>query len=453
MYVNPSIFRAYDIRGEFPDEINAKAAYTIARAYAEFLRAKDSKSRPLTIVIAEDGRPSSPELKKAVLQGLLEEGMTVVDMGFSTTPFHYFAVIKAEADAGIMVTASHNPQRMNGLKLSRRGAEPLGEGMEVVKNIARRGIFQTKSPHPGTVITQSLAREYIQFLLSKVDLSSAAGFTVAFDVGGGMASVLLPLLIKKLPCETIILNEEMTYASAFKSLNPSKEEDLATLKNAVLEKRADFGVALDQDGDRSGFVTRNARFFRSDYVAAYFAREFLKRAPGSAVIHDVRSSSIFRETVVASGGRAIESRVGHSFIKALMRKEDAVFAAELSGHFYFKDFFYLDSDFLPVLYFLEFLSKAGKTSDELLEQFEVYPSSGELSFKIEEKPSLLEQIAARFHDARETKWIDGLSVLYDDWWANIRPSNTESFVRLNVEARTDELLAKKVEELKKLIQT
>ena len=352
-----------------------------------------------------------------------------------------------------MVTASHNPQRMNGLKLSRRGAEPLGEGMEVVKSIARRGIFQTKSSNPGTMLSQSLAREYIEFIFSKVDLSKVSDFKVVIDAGGGMVSVLLPLFVRRLPCKAIVLNEEMTYASAFKSLDPSREDDLATLKNTVLKERADFGMALDQDGDRSGFVTKNSRFFRSDYMAAYFAREFLKRSPGSAVIYDIRSSSIFRETIASMGGRPIESRVGHSFIKALMRKEDAIFAAELSGHFYFKEFFYLDSDFLPCLYFLEFLSKAGKTADQLLEEFEIYPSSGELSFKVGDKPNLLEQIAATFKDAHETKWVDGLSIYYDDWWANIRISNTEPYIRLNVEARTSEVLAEKVEVLQKIIET
>lgn len=452
MYVNPDVFKAYDIRGGFPGEINGRAVYVIVRAFIEYIRGKDTKQRKLRIVLANDGRPSSPELKKAVGEALLDEGVGVIDIGFATTPFHYYTVIKTEANGGIMVTASHDPQRMNGLKITIKGGEALlGDGMEVVKNIAKRGIFQAKAEERGTIEHQSLHRDYIDFLLSKVDLSKTKDMKVIFDAGGGMAGVLLPHLIKRLPCEVRVLGGEMTYASAFKSLNPSIEEDLAELKNEVLRERAVLGVAFDQDGDRTGFVTNNARFFRPDYVGAFFAREFLKTHPGVAMVHDVRSSSIFRETIAAGGGRPLESRVGHSFIKALMRQEDGFFAVELSGHFYFKDFWYLDSDFLPFLYFLQLLSSSGKTSDQILSEFDRYPSSGERSFKIEGKDNILEQIAAAFADAKETKWVDGLSLYYDDWWANIRLSNTEPLLRLNVEARTQEILEEKLHALQALI--
>lgn len=453
MYVNPKVFKAYDIRGDFPEEVNGRSVYVIMRAFVELLRSREPKQPKFRIVVANDGRPSSPELKKAAHEALLDEGVTLIDIGFATTPFYYYTVFKTEADGGVMITASHAPQRMNGLKLTTRGAEPLvGEGMEIVKSIARRGIFQSKAEERGTVEHQSLYRDYVDFLLSKVDLSKAGGVKVVFDAGGGMAGVLLPHLIKRLPCETTILGGEMTYASAFKVLNPLIEEDLAPLKNEVLLKRAAFGVAFDQDSDRSGFVTNNARYFRSDYVGAFLAREFLKTNPGVPMVHDVRSSSIFRETIVANGGRPLESRVGHSFIKTLMRKEDAFFAAEMSGHFYFKEFNYLDSDLLPFLYFLQFLSRSTKTSDQILSEFNIYPSSGEINFKVEGKDTILEQIASKFSDAKETKWVDGLTLYYDDWWANIRLSNTEALLRLTVEARTQEILEEKVKALSAVIE-
>lgn len=453
MYVNPEVFKAYDIRGNFPDDINAKSAYVIARAFIEYLRSRRKGAKPLEIVLSHDGRPSSPEIKKGVMDALLEEGVTIYDMGFSTSPFHYYSVIQIQADGGIMVTASHNPQRMNGLKLSRAHAEPLGDEMEIVKNIAHRGIFEKYSGRKGVVVARPLVREYVNFLIAQVDLSQASHMKVVLDGGGGMAGILLPLLVKKLPCETIVINKDMTYASAYTSLNPSKEEDLADLKNTVVREHAHFGVAFDADSDRSGFVTHNARFFRADYCAAYFAREFLARSPGATMIYDVRSSNIFRETIIAKGGRAVESRVGHSFIKALMREHDALFAAELSGHFYFKSCYSMDSDFLSFLYFLQFLSQSSQTSDEILQEFERYPSSGELSFKISARARehILEKIAGEFPDAKDTRWVDGLSLYYDDWWANIRLSNTENCVRLNVEAREKKVLEKKIRDIETLL--
>ncbi|MEK7643350.1 MAG: phosphomannomutase/phosphoglucomutase [Patescibacteria group bacterium] len=458
MYVNPKIFKAYDIRGEFPEQINAKSVYIIARAFVEFLRGKDPKPtiHPLSIVVAQDARPSSPELKKAVIEALLDEGVHIIDIGSATTPFHGFVVIQTEADGGIMITASHTPARMNGLKFLRKGGDPLGQGMglEVVQQIAQRSIFQQKNDDGrGGVEQKTFYREYIDFLLERVDLSKTTELTVVIDAAGGMSAVLLPYLVKRLPFKTIVLNGDAFFYSGVEMMDPSKEVNLATLKNEVLKERADFGIAFDQDGDRSGFVTKNARFLRADYVGAFFARELLKSHAGASIVYDVRSSSIVRETVLKGGGNAIESRVGHSFIKAKMREMDALFSAEMSGHFYFKDFWYLDSDFLPLLYFAQFLAALGKTSDQVLEEFQVYPASGEINFTVDEgKDHLLEQIAAHFHDAHAVKWVDGLSIYYDEWWTNIRMSNTEPLVRLNVEAENQELLDEKINELRKLIE-
>jgi len=448
MYVNPEIFKAYDVRGVFPEEINGKAVYLIARAFTEYIRGKNKQ--PLRIIVAADGRPSSPELKKGVIEGLLDEGVEVVDMGLATTPQHYFTVVKSGADGGMMITASHNVYRTNGLKFTKKGGEQIGGGLEVMRQMVRRSIFQN-APARGKSAEVPVTREYIEYLVSKVDLSGAKEFKVICDAGGGMTALLLPQLLRNIPCKITVLNGDLAFDMMHEPLNPAREDSLAPLKNAVLEARADLGIAFDPDGDRCGFVTANARYFRPDYVAAFFAREFLKTNQGAAMVYDVRSSNIFRETIAAGGGRALESRVGHRFIKELMRKEDALFAGELSGHFYFKEAFYMDSDFLPLLYMLQFLSKSGKTADEILDEFAVYPSSGELSFKVKPGENFLEQIAAHFKDAKEAKWVDGLSVYYDDWWANVRQSNTEPVVRINVEARTREVLNAKVDEIKKLL--
>lgn len=449
MYVNLNIFKAYDIRGLFPEELSAKGAYLIARAFAEYMRGKDAH-RKLTVVVGSDARPSSPELKKAVVEGLLDEGVTVIDMGFCTTPFHYYVVNQQQADGGLMITASHNPYRYNGIKLTRAGGEPLGEGMDAVKNITKRGIFEKKTER-GTVIQKDLIRDYMNYLFSQVDLSETKGLHVVLDAGGGMTSLLLPHIVKHLPCRVTLMNSDLFFDMSHEPPNPMKEESLAALKNKVLEVNADFGVAFDPDGDRSGFITHNARFFRGDYIGSFFASEMLKNTMGAAVVYDVRASNIFKETIAKNGGTAVESRVGHRFIKELMKNQKALFAAELSGHFYFQNFWYMDSDFLPLLYFLQFLSRSGKTTDELLDQYAVYSSSGEVNFSTEKKENILEEISLHFKDAKETKWVDGLSVYYDTWWANIRPSNTEPLIRLNVEAKTPDLVKEKIEEIKSLL--
>ncbi|MEK7631167.1 MAG: phosphomannomutase/phosphoglucomutase [Patescibacteria group bacterium] len=448
MYVNPEIFKAYDIRGIFPEEINGKTSYLVARAFAEHIRGKSKL--PLRIIVAADARPSSPEIKKGVIEGLLDEGVEVIDMGLATTPQHYFTVVQSGADGGMMVTASHNAYRTNGLKFTKKGGEQIGEGLEVMRQMVRRSIFQN-APTRGKLAEVPVTREYIEYLVSKVDLSGAKDLKIICDAGGGMTSLLIPQMIRNLPCKITVMNGDLAFDMMHEPLNPAREESLAPLKNAVLEARADFGIAFDPDGDRCGIVTGNARYFRPDYVAAFFAREFLKTNEGAAIVYDVRSSNIFRETIMAHGGRALESRVGHRFIKELMRKEDAIFAGELSGHFYFKEAFYMDSDFLPMFYMMQFLTKLGKTADEVLDEFAIYPSSGELSFKVKPNENYLEQIAAHYKDAKEVRWVDGLSVYYEDWWANVRQSNTEPVVRINVEARTREVLNEKVEELKKLL--
>ncbi len=448
MHVNPEIFKAYDVRGSFPEDIDGKVAYLIARAFAEYIRGKSKL--PLRIIVSADARPSSPEIRKGVIEGLLDEGVEAIDIGLSTTPQHYFTVVKSGADGGIMITASHNAYRTNGLKFTKKGGEQIGNGLDVMHQMVKRSIFQN-APARGKLSDVSLVREYIEHLVSKVDLSGTKDLNIICDAGGGMTSLLLPQIIRSLPCKITVINGDLAFDMMHEPLNPAREESLASLKNAVLEARADFGVAFDPDGDRCGFVTGNARYFRPDYVAAFFAREFLKTNKGSAVVYDVRSSNIFRETIMAHGGRALESRVGHRFIKELMRNDDAIFAGELSGHFYFKEAFYMDSDFLPMLYMMYFLSKLGKTADEVLDEFAIYPSSGELSFKVKPNDNYLEQIAAHYKDAREVKWVDGVSIYYDDWWANVRQSNTEPVVRINVEARTREVLNAKVDELKKLL--
>jgi len=450
MYVNPEVFHAYDVRGLFPEDLNAQGTYIIARAFVEYLRAHTKDQ--LTIIVGTDARPSSPELKKGLIEGLLDEGVKVIDQGYTTTPYHYYTVYQQHADGGLMITASHNPYRYNGVKFTMPPSRERDDFMDVIKEIARRGIFKNNE-QKGEVVPFPESRKYVDDIVSRFDLQKAKNMKIVLNGGGGMITLFLKKLQDVLPCKVILMNEELLFDLKHEPLNPIKEESLASLKNKVLEERADFGVAFDSDADRSGFVTNNARYFRGDYVGAFFAREFLKQNPGAKIIHDLRASSIARETIKAGGGEALELRVGNRYIKEAMHKQDAIFASEVSGHFYFKDVHGMDSDLLPLLYFLKFVSESGKTADEILDEFAVYPSSGEINFEVKDKEKVLDKIAAYYKDARETKWLDGFTVYYDDWWANIRLSNTEPLVRLNLEARTKEILHEKLTEIRSLIQS
>jgi phosphomannomutase len=401
-------------------------------------------------MVAADGRSSSPELKKAVISGLVDEGVHVIDLGLATTPFHYYSVFSENADGGMMITASHNMYQMNGIKFAMPHQFQRDDFMSVLRETAKRGIFG-KNDVKGKITEQSDPRKYLESLVSRVDLSQAKDMKIVLDAGGGMTALFIEKLSHILPCKILPLNDGLYFDTGHPPLNPMKENSLASLKNAVVENRADFGVAFDPDGDRSGFVTANARYFRADYIGAFFAREILKKKEGATIVHDIRSSSIFRETITSSGGKAIESRVGHWFLKQHMIKQNAEFAVEMTGHFYFKETYFMESDFLPLLYFMQFLSHSGKSADQILDEFQIYPSSGEIDFPVKKDEHLLENIAGHFKDAREMKWIDGLTIYFDEWWANIRMSVTQPLIRLNVEARTKVLLDTKVEELKKLI--
>jgi len=465
--LNPAIFKAYDIRGIVPDELDGEGAYKIGRAYAQFLRSSSKQevvsSKGLTVIVQADARPTSPALKAKLIQGLLEEDIKIIDGGLATSPLIHFAINDVQADGGVMVTASHIPPPYNGLKLFTKGAVNIGfgSGMDKIRDLAlqfasspeekKQPIYHSMRPHK--VVDGNFEDDYLKFILGKIDVSKIKFFKVVIDAGNGMAGLLLPKLIKELPIEVTPLFFEIDMTFPNHEANPLKEETLVALQNKVKETGADFGVAFDGDADRIGFVDELGRVVRGDFVGAYLAEEwFLKKEPGEKILYDIRSSRIVPEVIEAAGGTAIQSRAGHTLIKQLFRKEKAIFAEERSGHFYFRDFFYSESAFLVFLYLLATLSKTDEKMSTIINRYNKYFATPELNFTVKDRsPERLREIAKNFSDAKDVSWLDGIFVIYDDWWFNLRPSNTEPLMRLFVEGKNPEIVNQKLELLKRLL--
>ncbi len=455
MEINPSIFKAYDIRGTVPDQLTSEAAYRIGRAFAQYIwvTALNKEQNPL-VVINADARSSSPELKQELLRGLMDEKCHVIDCGLSTTPLHYFAINHLKADGGVMVTASHNPAKYNGFKLSRRGAEPIGEGsgMEEIRNTALRGIFPVPS-EKGSVTEQNMETAYLDYICSLVDVNAIQNMRIVFDVGNGMVGMLLPKLLERLPMlEAEILYGEVDMTFPNHEANPLKDETLKDLQKAVTEKEGDLGAAFDGDGDRVRFMTSSGFAIPGDIMTAIFASYLLKQNPGEKVLCTVNSSRVVAEIILQNDGEPVMSRVGHALIKKGMRKYNALFGGEFSGHFYHRDFFYAESAFLAMLKLFVILSESGKSLDELIQPFLRYVSSGEVNVAVADKDKTLDAIALHYRDAKEISYIDGISVVYDDFWFNVRPSNTEPLLRITMEAKEKEALEKQLTEILNLVK-
>lgn len=454
--LNPNVFRAYDIRGSVPDELDEDGAYKIGRAYIQFLRKKDPTIKSPRILVQSDARLTSPGLKECLIKGLLVEGARIIDGGLATTPMHYFSINHLRTDGGIMVTASHIPPPHNGFKVSLKEAVNIGAGagMEELRDIAvNLPSFSPASPGSPEIEHENLEEDYLQFLLSKINTSKIKPFKIVIDAGNGMAGLLLPKLLAKLPIKVIPLFFEVDMTFPNHEANPLKEEALVTLQNRVKEVGADFGVAFDGDADRIGFINESGQMVMADLVATFLSEElFLKTHPGASIIYDIRSSRIVPETIKKAGGKATQSRTGHFYVKEIMRQEKAVFAAERSGHFYYQDFFYSESAILSFLYFIVTLSRMDQKMSEVINRYNKYFSTGEINFSVEDRsPEYLQEIAKNFGNAKEVNQFDGLSVIYDDWWFNLRPSANDPLLRLTIEGKTPEIVNEKLELLKSLI--
>jgi phosphomannomutase len=440
--IDPNIFGAYDIRGIYGQDLTDEVAYRIGRAAAQYLKVPQ-------IAVGRDMRLSSPQLAAAIIQGISDQGVDVVDLGMTTTDELYFAVGKFNYPAGIMITASHNPAAYNGMKLCRAQAAPisLASGLADIRDLAIRGHF-TEPEHKGHVIQRDVLDDYVQHALSFIDVSKIKPLKVVIDAGNGMAGMVIPRVFQYLPCTLIPLYFELDGSFPNHPASPIEPQNMVDLQNKVRETSADLGAAFDGDADRMFLVDEHANLVDSSMVTAIVSESLLHKHPGASILYNLIVSKSVPELIHRLGGNAIRTRVGHSFIKAEMRKTNAVFGGEHSGHFYFRDNWYADSGLIAFLVALELVSVEGKPLSELLVPLDQWVRSGEINSRVSDVQSKLDELEKHYGgDAKSVDHMDGITVDYQDWWFNVRPSNTEPVLRLNVEARDQPLMEQKRDEL------
>jgi phosphomannomutase len=443
--VNPAIFKAYDVRGLYPSEIDENAAREIGRGFVAHLDAR-------RIAVTRDMRLSSPSVAAAFIEGARSQGADVIDYGMAATDMMYFAVARDDHDGGAQITASHNPKQYNGIKLVRREAFPLSgdAGLGEIRDMIAAGTIPPPARQAGTLSTRQVLDEYVTHVLSFIDRSMVKPFNVVLDGGSGMAGLVAPKLFERLPCRTTGLCLEIDGTFPNHEANPLIEENRRDIVERVLRERADIGIAWDGDADRCFFIDGTGEFIAGDFVTALLAEAFLLRHPGAKIVYDVRASFAVKDMVARYGGTALMNKVGHSFFKRRMREEGAIFGGEVTGHYYFRDNFYADNGFIPALLILELMSRKGQTLHELLAPLrEKYFISGEINTKMPDMRVVQEKVdalAARYADGK-TYTMDGVSVEYPDWHFNVRASNTEPLIRLNLEATARETMERRRDEV------
>ncbi len=448
--VNRQIFKAYDVRGIYPDELDEQTAHLIGRAFVAYLDAK-------RIAVSRDMRVSSPTLAAAFIEGALEQGADVVDFGMAGTDMLYFAVVRDDLDGGAQITASHNPKEYNGMKMVRREAFPLSgdAGIGEIRDMVAGGTIRAPTRPRGQRTQREMLGDYVEKVMSFIDPDAIKPFRVVLDAGSGMAGLVAPRLFERLPCLTTRLCFEVDGTFPNHEANPLIEENRKDIVERVVAEGADIGIAWDGDADRCFFIDGGGEFIAGDFITALLAEAALLKTPGQPVIYDVRASYAVKDTVAKYGGTALMNRVGHAFIKRRMREENAIFGGEVTGHYYFRDFYYADNGFIPALLILELMSREGKTLRDLLAPLrEKYFISGEINTKLMDMSlaaARLDTLADRYKDGH-TYTLDGFSAEFPDWHFNVRASNTEPMLRLNLEALTRELMERKRDEVLALIR-
>jgi phosphomannomutase len=441
------IFKAYDIRGTYPDQLDETTAFRVGYHYRDLMEAEDLERGP-KVVVTHDMRSHSKPLHEAVIHGLRVAGVAVVDAGLADTPMNYFAVGHLAASGGIQVTASHNPAAYNGLKLCRRDAIPVSSetGIDQLERLVSRSSMASPVS-PDLAANADLERvdlfaAYTEHILAH-QRSSAPRLKVAADAANGMATIYRPIL-DALNVELVPLYFTLDGTFPNHEANPLKPENLVDLQAATVEHGCDLGVAFDGDADRAMFVDENGKVVTADIITALLAPVHLADNPGSAIVYDLRSSRATREAIEQAGGQAIRERVGHSFMKATMRRLDAPFGGELAGHFYYRSSYTADSSILTVVQVLDLLRSRRERLSRLVQPLQRYHATGEINFVVEDTDAMIARLADEFADG-QIDYVDGITVQYDDWWFNVRPSNTEPLLRLVLEASSAELMEAKKE--------
>jgi phosphomannomutase len=447
--LDPKVFKAYDIRGIYPDELDEAGAYAVGRAYVD-------EFEPRVIAVGRDMRVSSPAMADAVIRGAAEAGADVVDVGLVGTEMVYFAVGALELEGGIMVTASHNPKEYTGMKVVRRGALPVG-GDSGLLDVRARAMALGDAPDgrpTGQVRSEDIWPRWVDRVTSFVDVGAIAPLRVVIDAANGMGGTMLPPVLERLPVDAVRCFFEPDGTFPNHEPNPLLPENRAFIVERVREEGADLGVAFDGDADRCFFVDDTGEFVPGDFVTALLAASIVEKDPGAKILYDVRASWAVPETIEQAGGVPLVNRVGHAFFKHRMREEGAVFGGEVSGHYYFRDFSQADSGVIPFLLMLELVSKRRQKLSEILRPYrERYFITGELNTPVADVALKLQELKERFGPEGNVSHLDGLSVDAGEWHMNVRPSNTEPLLRLNLEALSSGLMERKRDEVLEVIRS
>ena len=434
------IIKAYDIRGLVKDEVTPDFSFSLGVAFAKFL---EIEREPATIVVGEDMRPSSAPLADAFSDGATSQGIDVIRIGLASTDMLYFASGKLNLP-GVMFTASHNPAKYNGMKLCKSGARPIGQesGLVKIRQLIEEGVPMSNRP-VGNVRKQELLSDYVDYLLTRFPKNTfkKRKLKVVIDAGNGMAGFTAPAVMEQLNVELIPMYFELDGNFPNHEANPIEPENLKALQKKVKKEKADIGLAFDGDADRCFLIDENGDLVNPSALTGLIAVRELKANPGATIIYNLISSKAVAEVISENGGIALRSRVGHSYIKTLMAESGAVFGGEHSGHFYFGDFWRADSGMLAALYALAELMATPKSLSNLLEPYNRYFSSGEINSKVKDASKSIKLVKDKYQDKYEVDELDGLTVTAENWWFNLRPSNTEPLLRLNVEAYTQKQMA------------
>jgi phosphomannomutase len=443
--MNPEIFKAYDVRGVYPAELDERVFRDIGRAFVAYLKAS-------RIGVGRDMRISSPALTAAFIEGAREQGADIVDFGMIATDMLYYGVATEQLDGGAQITASHNPKQYNGCKMVGRGNVPLSgdSGISDIRDMIAANAIPKPERRSANLKPLSLLEGYIKHVLSFIDASIVKPFNTVLDAGCGMGGLVAPELFKHLPCRTDRLCFTIDGTFPTHEANPLIEENRRDIVERVVRDKADIGIAWDGDADRCFFIDEDGGFVPGDFVTTLLSEAFFLKDPHSTVVYDLRASYAVKDMAARYGGRALMNRVGHAFFKGRMREENAVFGGEVTGHYYFRDNFYCDNGFIPAMLILELMSKKNQSLKQLLEPLRrKYFISGEINTKLAHMEAVapkLDEIEQRYKDARIYR-LDGISIEYPDWHFNVRASNTEPLLRLNLEGTTEALMNAKRDEV------
>src|ERR671911_189090 len=449
--LDESIFKASDIRGVYPESLDEGVATDIGRAFVKHLDLSGSR-----VVVARDMRISGEALEKAFIHGVTQAGADVLDLGLVSTDALYFAVGHLEEPGGVMITASHNPKDYNGFKLCREDAIALSgeQGIGQIRDLITSGKLPEPAEYPGSVEESDIAEDYANHCLTFIDIEGVRPLKIVVDAGNGMAGKMLPPIFERLPFDYVSMYFELDGSFPNHPPNPIEPENMEELQEKVVAEGADFGVAFDGDADRCFIVDEKGITISGDLLATLVAKNVLEKEPGAAICYSAVCSKAFPELVRREGGRPIRTKAGHSIIKPQMRKNDAAFGGEHSGHFYFRDNYFADSGIIAMLTVAELVGRQEDPLSELLAPIDPYVRSGEINSEVEDQEAALEKVEEQYskRDSPEIDHLDGLTVDFGDWWFNLRPSNTEPLLRLNVEAKDREQMENERDELLDLIR-